>query len=59
MKELGIHSIIIKKFRYYSEKLTFAEKENLLNRNFKTTDIHQKWCTDITYIYTKKVDEPI
>lgn len=25
-----------------------------MNRDFKTTSIHQKWCTDITYIYTKK-----
>ena len=25
-----------------------------MNRDFKTTSIHQKWCTDITYIYTQK-----
>ncbi len=54
MKELGVHSIIVKKFRYHSEKVTSDEKENLLNRDFITTSIHQKWCPDITYIYTKK-----
>ena len=54
MKELGIRSIVVKKFRYHCEKVTFDEKENLLNRDFTTTTIHQKWCTDITYIYTKK-----
>ena len=54
MKELQIRSIIIKKFRCYSEKITSNKKENLLNREFKTTFIHQKWCMDTTYIYTKK-----
>ena len=54
MKELGIHSMVIKKFRYHSKKVTFYEKENLLNYDFTTIAIHQKWCTDITYIYTNK-----
>ena len=54
MKELRIRSIVVKKFRYHCEKITSDEKENLLNRDFTTTAIHQKWCTDITYIYTKK-----
>ena len=54
MKELQIRSIVVKKFRYHMEKITSKEKENLLNRDFKTTSIHQKWCIDITYIYTKK-----
>ena len=54
MQELRIRSIVVKKFRYPCEKVTSDEKENLLNRYFTTTAIHQKWCTDITYIYTKK-----
>ena len=54
MRELQIRSIVVKKFRYHTEKITSEEKENLLNRDFKTTSIHQKWCTDITYIYTQK-----
>ena len=28
------------------------EHDNLLNRDFKTTGINEKWCTDITYIHT-------
>lgn len=59
MKELGIYSIVVKKFRYHSEKVTCDEKEKLLNCDFTTTGIHQKWCTDITYIYTKKDDGSI
>ena len=54
MKELGIRSLIVKTFRYHSEKITDTKKENLLKQDFTTTTIHQKWCTDITYIYTKK-----
>ena len=54
MRELQIRSIIVKKFRYHTEKITCDEKENLLNRDFITIAIHKKWCTDITYIYTKK-----
>ena len=26
--------------------------ENILNRDFSTTTINQKWCGDITYIHT-------
>ena len=54
MRELNIHSIGVKKFRYRSEKVTCDNKENLLNIDFTTTSISQKWCTDSTYIYTKK-----
>ena len=54
MKELRIRSIVVKKFRYHCAKVTSDEKENLLNQDFTTTAIHQKWCMDITYIYTKK-----
>jgi putative transposase len=52
MADMGIRSIVIKKFRYHSEKVTSESKENILNRDFKTTGINQKWCTDITYIHT-------
>lgn len=54
MSAMNIRSIVVKKFRYHSEKVTSDDKENILNRDFKTTDINQKWCTDITYIYTIK-----
>ena len=52
MTDMGIRSIVIKKFRYHSEKVTSESKENILNRDFNTTGINQKWCTDITYIHT-------
>lgn len=49
---MGIRSIVIKKFRYHSEKITSESKENILSQDFNTTGINQKWCTDITYIHT-------
>lgn len=54
MSAMNIRSIVVKKFRYHSEKVTLDEKENLMNRDFSTTSINQKWCTDITYIHTLK-----
>lgn len=29
-------------------------KENILNRDFSTTTINEKWVTDITYIHVLK-----
>lgn len=52
MVDMEIRSIVTKKFRYQSEKVTIDDRENILNRDFQTTGINQKWCTDITYIYT-------
>lgn len=53
MKELGIQSIIRKKYRpSTSSKLAQKEYPNLLNQDFSTDRINQKWVTDITYIYT-------
>ena len=52
MFDMGLRSIVIKKFRYHSEKITSEQKKNILNRDFNTTGINQKWCTDITYIHT-------
>lgn len=54
MSAMQIRSIVVKKFRYHSEKVTSDDKENLINRDFTTTSINQKWCTDITYIHTLK-----
>jgi len=28
--------------------------ENILNRDFKTTDVNQKWAGDITYVATEQ-----
>lgn len=52
MVDMGIRSIVVKKFRYYADKVSSEERDNIINRDFKTTNINQKWCTDITYIHT-------
>ena len=54
MALLGIHSIVIKKYRHFSDNKSVPEKENILKQDFTATGINQKWCTDITYIHTQK-----
>ena len=52
MAELGLRAIVVKKYRHYSSKCLVEERDNLLNRDFKSATINKKWCTDITYIHT-------
>ena len=54
MKKLGIRSIVVKKYRPHSTKKVYKEGKNLLNRDFTTTKINEKWVADITYIHTQK-----
>lgn len=55
MSSLGLRSIVVKKYRPQSNKSNeIEERGNLLNRDFGTSTINQKWCTDITYIHTIK-----
>ncbi len=54
MKKLGIRSIVVKKYRPHSTKKIYKGGENLLNRDFTTTKINEKWVADITYIHTLK-----
>ena len=54
MSKLGIKSIVCKKFRPYSSKHKVESRTNIINRDFTTTSINQKWATDITYIHTVK-----
>ncbi|GEN90650.1 transposase [Tetragenococcus koreensis] len=54
MRELGIHSIIRKKYRPATNHEKVTSRENLLKQDFSTTSINQKWAADITYIHTKK-----
>lgn len=54
MKELDIRSITVKKFNPYKSKNKVEERENVLNRDFSTTTINEKWVADITYIHTLK-----
>ena len=55
MKNQGLRSVVVKKYRHHSEKGVVPDnKENILNQDFTTTNINQKWCTDITYIHVLK-----
>ncbi|WP_141533821.1 IS3 family transposase, partial [Bacillus sp. CX-1] len=54
MKEEGIRSITTKKFRPTPSKEKVIERDNILKRDFNTTNINQKWVGDITYINTLK-----
>ncbi len=43
-------------YRHFSDNKPVTEKENILKQDFTATGINQKWCTDITYIHTQKMD---
>ena len=52
MRKAGIKSITVKKFRPTASKQEVAERENIINRDFSTTTVNEKWVGDITYIHT-------
>ena len=52
MKRLSIKSIVVKKYKPQSVSKAPDDKENLMNQEFQTTAINQKWVMDITYIPT-------
>lgn len=54
MKAEGIRSIITKKYRPASSASQIEERDNLLEQDFETTTINEKWVADITYIHTLK-----
>lgn len=54
MKKLGIRSIVSKKFKPFSSNSKVYQRKNLINRDFSTSNINQKWVGDITYIHTIK-----
>lgn len=54
MKKMNIRSIILKKYRPYSNKVKIEERTNILKRDFSTNNINEKWTGDITYIHTIK-----
>lgn len=55
MREMNLRSITVKKYKPgKSVKGKIESRKNLLNQDFTTTSIHQKWVTDITYIHTLK-----
>ena len=56
MKELGIRSIVVKRYNYDgNKKVDDTNKPNLLKQDFKAIEPKQKWVGDITYIYTKEI----
>lgn len=54
MRQLGLRSITIKKYKPQPSRQTILAKENILNQDFTTNNICEKWVADITYIPTKK-----
>lgn len=52
MRKAKIRSIVKKKYRPYPSKEKVVERENLINRDFSTKTINEKWVADITYIHT-------
>lgn len=55
MKELGLRSIIVKKYNHQGNtKVDEKGKINLLEQNFNAKKPSEKWVGDITYIYTKE-----
>ncbi|WP_425431906.1 IS3 family transposase [Gracilibacillus ureilyticus] len=52
MKQAGIQSNITKKFRPTPTQTPVEERENVLEQDFTTTSINEKWVADITYIHT-------
>lgn len=53
MKTMGLKAIAKKKFKVTTDsEHTLPVYENILNRDFTTTHINQKWAGDITYVRT-------
>jgi len=56
MKRQGLKSIVPKKWKHSGTTQTADKPEyiNLLAQDFSTSELNQKWSTDITYIHTKR-----
>lgn len=52
MKRAGIQSNITKKYRPTPTQKPVEERENILEQDFTTSNINEKWVADITYIHT-------
>lgn len=50
--ESGIKSVIVKKFKHHTTKVKIEDRDNILNQDFSTSTINEKWVGDIT-IYTQ------
>jgi len=55
MNKIGIHSIVRKRRPYTKFRQEYCHfYKNNLQRDFGTSSLNQKWCTDIIYIPTKQ-----
>lgn len=54
IKKENIRSVILKEYKPRSSKSTVEKRTNLLEQDFSTTTINEKWIADITYIQTQK-----
>lgn len=54
MRQLGIQSVICKRYRKYSKNKDTSARANLLKRRFHADKPNQMWLTDITYIRTHR-----
>lgn len=54
MAIMGLRSVVVRKYRYYTKSAVTEERKNILNQDFTTATVNQKWCTDITYIHSVK-----
>ena len=55
MKSAGLDSIIQKKYKPYKQSKELAlERESILEQDFSTTSINQKWISDISYIHVQE-----
>lgn len=52
VKEAGLQSVITKKYRPTITSGSVEERENVLEQDFTTTTINEKWVADITYLHT-------
>ena len=54
MRQLNLRSITIRKYKPQRNKQAVMSRVNILNQDFSTKTICEKWAADITYISTKK-----
>lgn len=52
MKKARIRSITVKKCRPTPSKKKIIERENILQKDFSTKTVNEKWVDDITYLNT-------
>ncbi len=53
MAGMGIRSVIMRKYKHYSSNEDKADRQNILNQEFRSERPNERWATDITYIKTR------